>query len=104
MRTQITKTTSPATVTMRLAGPSDDAALVRLAAIDSQQVPTGDVLVAEVDGRILAAVPVDGGPAVADPFTPTAHLVALLRSRAGQLATPLAAPQRRPFGVLARAA
>ena len=91
-------------VTMRLAGPADVAALRRLAAVDSKPAPAGDVLVAEVDARIVAAVPVDGGPAVADPFKPTAHLVSLLRSRAGQLATPLRRSQRRAFGARLHAA
>ena len=103
MSTQL-QTHETTAVTMRLAGPNDDAALRRLAAIDSKPVPAGDVLIAEVDAGIVAAVPVDGGAAVADPFTPTAHLVALLRSRAGQLATPLRRSPRRAFGARLHAA
>ena len=33
------------------------------------------MLVAEVDGEIVAAVPIDGGRAIADPFRPTADVV-----------------------------
>ena len=105
MRTQlITPIDREAAVTMRLAGPADDAALVRLAAIDSGIGPAGDVLVAEIAGRLIAAVPVGGGAAIADPFVPTAHLVALLRERAGQIATPLVAAPGRTLGARLRAA
>ena len=44
------------------------------------------MLVAEVDERIVAAVPVDGGRAIADPFRPTADIVELLQARAELLA------------------
>ena len=44
------------------------------------------MLVAEIDDRIVAAVPFDGGRAIADPFRPTADLVELLRARAELLA------------------
>lgn len=65
---------------------SDDAlALRRLAALDSAEVPSGALLVAEVRGELWAAVAVASGVAVADPFRPTAELVRLLRLRAEQL-------------------
>ena len=44
------------------------------------------MLVAELDGEIVAAVPFDGGRAIADPFRPTAELVELLRARTRLLA------------------
>ena len=40
---------------------------------------------AEVDGRVLAALPLRDGRALADPFRRTADLVALLELRAAQL-------------------
>jgi hypothetical protein len=72
-------------LTVRLAEPSDYEAIVRLAALDSARVPTGDLVVAELGGGIQAAVPVSGGRAIANPFTPTADLVRLLELRAEQL-------------------
>jgi|ERR671930_568611 hypothetical protein len=70
-------------VRIRLATPADAVALRELAELDSRPVPTGDVLVAEVGGGVRAALPLDGGPAVADPFSPSRPLVAMLALRAG---------------------
>ena len=56
-----------------------------LAALDSKQVPTGAVLVAEQAGEVVAALPLNGGEVLADPFKPTADAVGLLRLRARQL-------------------
>ena len=56
-----------------------------LAALDGKPLPTGGVLVAERAGELVAALPIEGGDALADPFTPTADVVALLRLRARQL-------------------
>jgi hypothetical protein len=69
-------------VVLRPARPEDTAALVRLAVLDSARPLTGDVLVAEHDGVPRAALALDTGRAIADPFHPTTDLVALLRSRA----------------------
>ncbi len=71
----------------------DAAALARLAQLDGAPRPVDAVLVAELDGEIVAAVPFDGGRAIADPFRPTAELVELLRTRTRLLAA--AAPTRR---------
>jgi hypothetical protein len=70
------------TLTIRPADLADLAALDRLAALDSASAPTGDVLVAEVGGELWAAVEVDSGAAIADPFRPSADLVELLRLHA----------------------
>jgi hypothetical protein len=72
---------------IRIACVHDAPALARLAALDSAPVPLGDVLLAEVDGRLLAALGADGR-AVADPFEATAGLVELLRLRAASSAAP----------------
>jgi hypothetical protein len=53
--------------------------------VDSSRAPRGVVLLAEVQGELWAAVSVDDGHAVADPFRPTGEIVALLEARAGQL-------------------
>ncbi|MCW3064827.1 MAG: hypothetical protein JWN32_1999, partial [Solirubrobacterales bacterium] len=66
-------------VSIRYAGPSDAAALSALAALDSRtSAPHGDVVLAELDGTPVAALGVDDGTAIADPFLPTADLVQML--------------------------
>lgn len=69
-------------VTIRMAGPADAPALHALEELDARRLAPGDVLVAEVEGEIRAALPVGGGAAVADPFRPTAGLVRLLHEAA----------------------
>jgi hypothetical protein len=70
------------TLTIRRADAADSGALVRLAALDSSSPPTGDVLLAEVGHELWAAVEVESGAAIADPFRPSGQLVDLLRLRA----------------------
>jgi len=62
-----------------------DATIELLAELDSSPCPSGRMLVAAVGGEPRAALPLDGGPPVADPFHPTAGLVSLLKMRAAQL-------------------
>ena len=70
-------------LTIRRATADDTFALRRLAAIDSASPPTGDVLLAEMGDELWAAVSVETGAAIADPFRPSGDLVDLLRFRAG---------------------
>jgi hypothetical protein len=70
-------------VVIRPAYPDDAAALERLARLDSRRPLTGIVTVAERDGVLLAARAADGHT-IADPFAPTADLVALLGVHAVQ--------------------
>jgi hypothetical protein len=72
-------------LTVRLATPADAFSLRRLAAIDSASPPTGDVLLAEMGNELWAALSIDTGAAVADPFRPSGDLVELLRFRARRL-------------------
>jgi hypothetical protein len=72
-------------VTLRYASAADDGALQRLAQLDCATAPVGLALVAEIDGRLRAALPLDGGPAIADPGHNGLDLVELLRLRAVQL-------------------
>lgn len=65
-------------VSIRPATAADGPTLVRLAALDSKPVPFGPVLIAEVDGKALAAKALQGDVVVADPFARTAELVQLL--------------------------
>jgi hypothetical protein len=74
---------------IRRTTPDDTMAMMRLAALDSKRPIEGDALVAEVDGELLAAVAITGDAAIADPFRPTADLVAMLEMRATQLAAPV---------------
>jgi len=71
-------------IIIRLAATNDAPALARLAALDSRRVPPGRLLVAQVDGELWAATS-STGAVIADPFRPTADLVALLTLRAAQL-------------------
>jgi hypothetical protein len=72
-------------VVIRIAHRADRAALAALAALDGALPPIGGALVAEVKGSIVAALPLGGGRAFADPFRPTMDLIALLEARAEQL-------------------
>ena len=72
-------------ISIRLAAPADADEMRRLALLDSAHPQGGDALVAEVDGRIRAALPLASDHAIADPFEPTAELVSLLELRARQL-------------------
>ncbi len=76
-------------LTIRMAVPADAGALRRLAQLDSTPPPEPvPMLVAEVGGELRAALRLDGGPAIADPFRRTAELVAMLVERARQLEAP----------------
>ena len=66
-------------VTLRPYLPFDRRSLERLAALDDRRVPAQPVVLAEANGRLVAALSKRTGEAVADPFEPTAHLVAMLR-------------------------
>jgi hypothetical protein len=72
-------------MTIRRAQPHDSARLADLAALDSARPLTGTALVGEVEGEPVAALELDSGRAVADPFRPTRWVVDLLRLRAAQL-------------------
>lgn len=73
-------------VTFRHSTPADETRLTRLAALDSARPLHGPALVAEADSRLLAALPLGSGRAIADPFEPTAELVELLDLHREQLA------------------
>jgi hypothetical protein len=73
------------TLTIRPAKPGDRSTIARLAALDSQEIPDGPLLLGEVGGEPWAAVSPDGAIALADPFRPSADVVSLLHARARQL-------------------
>ena len=70
------------TISIRAATPNDGRVLMHLAALDSAPMPFGPTLLAEVDGEPKAALALREDRAIADPFSPTADLVALLRVHA----------------------
>jgi hypothetical protein len=78
-------TFDPNALTMRTAQAADANDLRRLAELDSSRVPSGRLLVGEVDGELVAAVPIAGGPGIADPMRATSAVVSLLGLRAAQL-------------------
>jgi hypothetical protein len=67
---------------IRLAGDADEAALRRLALLDSQRPLSHPVLVAEIDGQPVAAIALTDRRVVADPFRRTADLRVMLHARA----------------------
>jgi hypothetical protein len=72
-------------IVIRRSAPGDGAAMSALAALDGQQWRIGPALVAEVDGSLRAALPLDGAEPFSDPFRSSAEVLALLELRAQQL-------------------
>jgi hypothetical protein len=64
---------------------ADLTAVAELAELDSSHVLDGPVLGIEVEGRLLAAIEVATGEVIADPFSRTSELRALLKLRVDQL-------------------
>jgi hypothetical protein len=91
-------------LTIRRATDADEFAVRRLSALDSAFPPTGDVLLAEMDDELWAALSIDTGHAVADPFRASGDLVDLLRFRAERLSAEQPARGRVLARVLPRAA
>ena len=92
-----TATITAPSVLIRAARGSDGEALERLAALDSAEVPAGSLLVAEADGRLVAAIATTTREVIADPFLPSADVVALLEIRAAG-GRALRSPRRRGAG------
>ena len=76
-------------VLVRPARSADASDLAVLATLDSAAPLTGEILLAVSGGEVAAAMSIDTGAVIADPFVPTAHLVELLRTAARP------APRRR---------
>jgi hypothetical protein len=72
-------------IVLRLCRENDSRAVARLASLDGVSVPLGRLLLAEVDGRLVAALSLGSRALIADPFACTAHLRGLLKLRAAQL-------------------
>jgi hypothetical protein len=72
-------------VSIGRAEPAAVEAIKRLAALDGRRVSADDHLIADVKGKAWAAVSVQTGEVVADPFLPTAHVADLVRLHAARL-------------------
>jgi hypothetical protein len=72
-------------ITLRCCSAEDHGPLARLAALDSSKPPHQPVVVAEVGGELRAALSLNDGSLVADPFHLTKGAADLLRAYARQL-------------------
>lgn len=90
-------------LTLRRLGAADKPAVERLAQLDSEQRLDGDLIGAEVEGRLLAAASISSGKTIADPFSRTAEVRALLELRIAQLKRRESAPSRVGFRNRSRA-
>jgi hypothetical protein len=70
-------------IQLRLSACRDE--LERLAALSERPLHDGDWIVADLDGVPVAAVALDDGTMVYDPFRPTSQAVSLLRLRRKQV-------------------
>lgn len=84
-------------ITLRRLRGSDERAVEELAQLDSKPRPEGDLLGIEVEGRLLAAASISSGTTIADPFSRTAEIRALLELRIAQLR--LREPARSGSGI-----
>ncbi|HEY8235281.1 MAG TPA: hypothetical protein VIF85_01475, partial [Gaiellaceae bacterium] len=60
-----------ARVTLRPATDEDDEELARLAALYDRPLPSGPLLLAEVDGELQAALTLTGAQELMEPYLPT---------------------------------
>jgi hypothetical protein len=72
-------------ITIRRLGPGDEMAIERLVQLDSDERPEGALMGVEIEGRLLVATSIETGESVADPFSRTAELQALLEVRIAQM-------------------
>ena len=82
--TAVVSSASPA-ASVRFAYPGEAGALRRLAQLDDAPELAGKVLVATIDADIVAALSLDEGRVVANPFVSTSGAVELLRGSATAL-------------------
>ncbi len=99
LEVKVNTQTAPA-LSIRQLDEADASAVTRLAGLDSQPVPTDRLLGIDVEGRLLAAIGLDTGLVIADPFSRTEQLRELLELRLQQLRE----REPRPVGRLPRPA
>ncbi len=78
-------TRAESAILIRFARAQDRDAVARLEAMEERLLPAGGRLIAEVDGRTVAAASLPDGSIVADPFERSAAVGELLRLRVRQL-------------------
>jgi hypothetical protein len=83
-------------ITIRQARVDDEAAIMRLAGLDSAPVPRSPLIVAEVEGELRVALSVRDLAVIAHPFHRTLELVELLRDHAERARCPARDPEHRP--------
>jgi hypothetical protein len=71
-------------ITIRHSAGGDRTRVLELAQLDGRAAPAGEMLLAEVGGKLWAAVGIEDGAAVADPFEPSGEVEWLLQMRAEQ--------------------
>ena len=74
-----------AEIVIRAARDEDMGEVARVAGRDTGDLPAGPLLVAKVGRDVRAAISLDDGAVIADPFHRTAELVQMLRIRAGSV-------------------
>jgi len=73
-------------ILIRYSEAGDQAVLERLAVLDGRKLPESSFLLAEIDGELVAAAPIDVDvEPMSDPFRPTASLRELLSPQARQV-------------------
>ena len=77
--------TNQDTIEIRLLDIEDEAALERLADVETASIPPAPVLGGIVEGRLVAAHSLATGESIADPFRHTAQIRSLLSQRARQM-------------------
>src|SRR6476646_5389076 len=85
LRGPIQSVPTRADLVIRYARPDEADAVAELAQLDSSRAPRGKVIVADVKGELWAAVSVDDGHAVANPFRPSSELTFGLLERAREV-------------------
>lgn len=73
------------TITIRRATAEDEAALERLAQLEGTRLPSGELLVAAVDGELWATVELGRSSVIADPFRASGAAAELLSLRSRRL-------------------
>jgi hypothetical protein len=106
--TQEQQTQDPAAlnqaITIRPAAAADATSVKRLAQLDSAPSPTGEVLLAECGDEAVAAIELDSGSVIADPFRRTADITSMLVMRRQDLTGPLARAPWWRLGICAEKA
>jgi hypothetical protein len=72
-------------IRIRPVGDEDRERVGQLAQLETKRPLEGPLLGASVGGRLVAAIAIESGESVADPFLPSAHARAMLELRASQL-------------------